>query len=88
MCIRTNLGDGVVVKPRQGGLQGDTCAAEGFAVLYDETCEEWIHEKSTSGGTIYARMPTDNVNVDRLVEVGTTLYADDIHDKKRCGKRK
>ena len=76
MCVMSKRGRGVVVRPGTGGLQGDVCMPEQFAIFYDKHVEEWIQWRiDNSTGTILAKLGDD------WLEVGTTLYADDINEK-------
>ena len=76
MCVMSKRGRGVVVRPGTGGLQGDVCMPEQFANFYDKHVEEWIQWRiDNSTGTILAKLGDD------WLEVGTTLYADDINEK-------
>lgn len=78
MHVRNKRGAGVVVRPGSGGLQDDVCMPDQFAVFYDEKVENWIDWRIRNrDGVVLAREP----GTGRLVEVGTTLYADDINEK-------
>ena len=65
-----------MVRPGCGGLQGDVCMPEQFANFYDKQVDEWIQWRRDRGkGVILAKWQDD------WIEVGTTLYADDINEK-------
>ena len=77
MIITTPTGKIICIRPKCGGLQGDSIMATMFRAAYDEKMQEWIKEKQTRTNN---RMSARDPITGEWIHVGTTAYADDVGD--------
>ncbi len=78
MIIRDPQGAGIVIQPGCGGLQGDSTMPEMFSATYDPHVHNGIQSRSAQLADYIIRATDPNTGV--TLEVGTTLYAEDIQE--------
>ena len=63
-----------MVQPGSGGLQGDVSMPSQFAAIYDPKIADWIAQKNA---LLDSALEAYDPLTGRLIDVGTTVYADD-----------
>ena len=72
----------LVVKPREGGFQGDTNMAEEFGETYNEDLEEYLRGKRERGRLILGEDPCWQAGYarDSVQQLSLVSFADDVEE--------
>ncbi len=76
VSIATKQGEGILMRPKGGGAQGDTSMPVIFRRTYEPVLEKWIHLKKETLPSITGEDPVTQ----KLLDVAVTVYADDVKE--------